>query len=360
VNEDDKDMAEKNDYQHELTELLNLLETVDQQITPQHIDDRFSELLKNVEDDSETLDNVVMGEFSQSVSDEIPDEYADDSHAVESIQVSDRRNTSLGDLIDFVAVAEHRRAGCDEGVALMKAAYDQAARIEVAPVTTVPQIDGAGKLPAKDTRKRGYFSNRSSSGSAADDFTYSKEGPLSGSRANNHRREVILTRSIAAVIIAISCVLGALGGALGVRMSSSQPASLQTRSTPSSVISKTTYITFKSGTSEFANPAYAASELTTIADQLHIDRSSQVTLVSIANPLTSGAYARQLFLKRAEVVRSELIELGAPSGSVQLDYGSGQQQPGWNEDGNSFAGSSIAAILATKSISQQVIPPSGK
>ena len=358
MNEDDKDMAEKNDYQHELAELLNLLETVDQQITPQHIDHRFSELLKDVEDDSETLDNVVTREFSQSVSDEIPDEDADDSHAVESIQVSDRRNTSLGDLIDFVAVAEHRRAGCDEGVALMKAAYDQA-RIEVAPITTVPQIGGAGKLPAKDTRKRGYFFNRSSSGSAADDFTYSKEGPLSGSRANNHRREVILTRSIAAVIIAISCVLGALGGALGVRLSSSQPASLQTRSAPSSVISKTTYITFKSGASEFANPAYAASELTAIADQLHIDRSSQVTLVSIANPLTSGAYARQLFLKRAEVVRSELIELGAPSGSVQLDYGSGQQEPGWNQDGNSFAGSSIAAILATKSISPQIIPPSG-
>ena len=49
MNEEDETVAGNGDYQRELTELLNLLEAVDQQITPEHVNDRFTELLRDID-----------------------------------------------------------------------------------------------------------------------------------------------------------------------------------------------------------------------------------------------------------------------------------------------------------------------
>ena len=45
------DMTQQDDHAHELIEHLNLLETVDRRITPQHVAKRFYELLEDTGDD---------------------------------------------------------------------------------------------------------------------------------------------------------------------------------------------------------------------------------------------------------------------------------------------------------------------
>jgi hypothetical protein len=53
VNDHDKsqDAAQQSEYARELAQLLNLLEAVDRQITPEHVAQRFHELLDDIGDD---------------------------------------------------------------------------------------------------------------------------------------------------------------------------------------------------------------------------------------------------------------------------------------------------------------------
>lgn len=102
------------------------------------------------------------------------------------------------------------------------------------------------------------------------------------------------------------------------RLSSYPSVGLQTASPPARL-----QVTFKSGTTEFANSTTAASELAAISKLLADDSSLNAEVMGFTAAVGTAADQTRLSLERAELVRAELTELGAASTQITAAvYGS--------------------------------------